>query len=124
MFLKRKFQRESFSPDAITDILENLRSVLSTKRSCGHFLPDFGLTESGYRTSEEMVVTLSAELKESIKRYEPRVKVIEIDDDYDERGKVKLIVHCELIADGRQISMALNPFDRSLSVALEDDDES
>ena len=123
MFLKRKFQRESFSSDAITDIVENLRLVLSTKRSCGHFLPDFGLTESGYRTSEEMVVTLSAELKESIKRYEPRVKVTEIDDDYDEHGKVRLVVHCELISDGRQISMALNPFDRSLSLTLEDDDE-
>ena len=88
MFLKRKFQRESFSSDLITDIIENLRSVLSTKRSCGHFLPDFGLTESGYRTSEEMVVTLSAELKESIKRYEPRVRVT--DNGNERLGKQKL----------------------------------
>ena len=122
MFLKRKFLGQEASGDNVQDIVENLRSVLTTKRECGHFLPEFGLTETGYRTGEEMVVSLSQELRENIKRFEPRIKITEIDDDYDENGKVRLVVHCELIESGRKIAMALDPFNRSFDIAHEDDD--
>ena len=123
MFLKRKFLGQSSHGDNIQDIVENLRAVLTTKRGCGHFLPEFDLTETGYRTGEEMVVSLSKELRENIKRFEPRVKITEIDDDYDENGKVTLIIHCELIENGRRLSMALDPFNRSFEIAHEDDDD-
>ena len=123
MFLKRKVLGQSPSGDNIQDIVENLRSVLTTKRGCGHFLPEFGLTETGYRTGEEMVVTLSQELRENIKKYEPRVRITEIEDDYDENGKVRLVVHCELIENGRRVAMALDPFNRSFEIAHDDDDD-
>ena len=123
MFLKRKFLGQASAGDNIQDIVENLRAVLTTKRGCGHFLPEFGLTETGFRTSEEMVVSLSQELRENIKRYEPRVKITEIDDDYDDNGKVRLVVHCGIIESGRKISMALDPFNRSFDIAYEDEDE-
>lgn len=124
MFLKRKFLGQSTARDNIEDIVENLRAVLTTKRGCGHFLPDFGLTETGYRTSEEMVVELSRELRENIKRFEPRVKITEIDDEYDDLGKVRLIVHCEIIQNGRRLAMALDPFNRTFEIAPDSDDES
>ena len=47
MFLKRKFLGQPSTGDNIQDIVENLRAVLTTKRGCGHFLPEFGLTETG-----------------------------------------------------------------------------
>ena len=71
MFLKRKFLGQSPSGDNIQDIVENLRSVLTTKRGCGHFLPEFGLTETGYRTGEEMVVTLARNCGKILKSTSP-----------------------------------------------------
>ena len=70
-----------------------------------------------------MVVTLSQELRENIKKYEPRVRITEIEDDYDENGKVRLVVHCELIENGRRVAMALDPFNRSFEIAHDDDDD-
>ena len=115
---------EAGGASELEDVLVNLRHVLSTKRGSGHFLPDFGLTETGYRTQEEMVVELTRELKENIQRYEPRIKLVEIDDDYDDRGKARMVVHCELRSSGESFSFAIDPLDRSFGSAPASDDDS
>ncbi len=68
------------------DVMRNLRVVLGTKRGAGYFLRSFGLTDVGYRTQEEMVVTLTAEIEENIRLYEPRVELLDIDEVYDDNG--------------------------------------
>lgn len=86
MFLYKHFLQGSQLGE-LDDVIRNLSNVLHTKRSTGYFLPNFGLTEVGYRTPEQMVNALKAELRENIRLYEPRIELIEIDEDYDDDGR-------------------------------------
>jgi len=90
----------------LDDVIRNLRHVLGTKRGHGSFLPSFGLTDVGYRTPEEMVVALTAEIEENIRLYEPRVELIDIDEEYEEGGRrARLIVHVRLREAGERLRL-------------------
>src|SRR5262245_41858200 len=79
------------------DVIRNLNHVLRSKRETGYFLRNFGLNEVGFRTPEEMVTALTAELRENIRLYEPRVELIDIDEDYDDDGgRARLVVALRL----------------------------
>ena len=81
----------------LEDVIRNLGHVLRSKRGTGYFIRNFGLSEVGFRTPEEMVTTLSAELRENIRLYEPRVELISIDEDYDdEGGRSRLLIGLRL----------------------------
>jgi phage baseplate assembly protein W len=57
-------------------------------------LQNFGLTKIGFRTAEEMVSVLSEEITENVKLYEPRVDLLQIEEDYADDGtRASLIVH-------------------------------
>jgi phage baseplate assembly protein W len=93
MFLYKHFVGGQAAMSELDDIIRNLGFVLKTKRGCGYFLESFGLSDVGYRTPEEMIVTMTAELEENIRLYEPRVIVSEIDEEYDDAGqRTKLVV--------------------------------
>ncbi|HTN84096.1 MAG TPA: GPW/gp25 family protein [Sorangium sp.] len=85
MFLYKHFVGGAGTSET-EDVERNLRFVLGTKRGAGYFLRSFGLTDVGYRTQEEMVVNLSAEIEENIRLYEPRVELLGIDEAYDDQG--------------------------------------
>jgi len=77
----------------LDDIIRNLSNVLHTKRGTGYFLQNFGLTEGGFRTPQEAIMTLKSELEENIRLYEPRVEFIDADEEYDDDGKrARLVV--------------------------------
>lgn len=81
----------------LQDVIQNLNHVLRTKRGTGYFLENFGLSEVGFRTPEEMVNALTSELRENIRLYEPRVQLVDIDEDYDDDGgRSRLIVGLRL----------------------------
>ncbi|WP_437594393.1 GPW/gp25 family protein [Sorangium sp. So ce1000] len=96
MFLYKHFVSGQGTSEG-EDVVRNLRFVLGTKRGAGYFLPSFGLTDVGYRTHEEMVVTLMAEIEENIRLFEPRVEVLGIDEVYDDDGgRARLEVNLRL----------------------------
>lgn len=86
MFLYKHFVSGTGTSE-LEDVVRNLRFVLGTKRGAGYFLRSFGLTDIGYRTQEEMVVTLTAEIEENIRLYEPRVELLGIDEAYNDAGE-------------------------------------
>lgn len=95
------FLYKHFVPGAKLDLLEdirrNLTHVLGSKRSTGYFRRDFGLSEVGFRTPEEMVTILTQEIRENIRLYEQRVEVVDIDEEYDDDGnRVRLVVQLRL----------------------------
>lgn len=113
-FLYRKFLKGEETP--LEDVLRNLGYLLRSKRGAASFLPGFGLTETGFRTAEEMLTQLSEEIRENIRLYEPRVEVTEIEEDYDdEGGHPRLVVHCRLKSTQEQLSVVLDPRSRALS---------
>jgi predicted component of type VI protein secretion system len=115
-FLHRKFLKGQETP--LEDVLRNLGYLLRAKRGAASFLPGFGLTETGFRTAEEMLTQLSEEIRENIRLYEPRVEVTEIEEDYDdEGGHPRLVVHCRLKGTQEPLSVVLDPRSHALSAS-------
>jgi phage baseplate assembly protein W len=113
MFLYKNFVGGAEASE-VEDVIRNLRFVLGTKRGSGYFLKTFGLTDVGYRTQEEMVVALMAELEENIRLYEPRVELIEIDEEHDEEGgRARLEVSLRLRSTEEQVRLVVDPGTRT-----------
>ncbi|MEY4579201.1 MAG: hypothetical protein RL701_3904, partial [Pseudomonadota bacterium] len=62
VFLRRKFLGERRYSE-LEDIRSNLEAVLRSKRGSSYFLETFGMTETGYRTPEEMIAGLTREIE-------------------------------------------------------------
>ncbi len=96
MFLYKHFIAGSETSE-LDDVIRNLGFVLRTKRGCGYFIPQFGLSDVGYRTPEELVTSLRAEIAENVRLFEPRVQLLDVDEVYDDDGKrVRLVVNMKL----------------------------
>lgn len=106
MFLRRKFLGVRRYTE-LEDIRENLQAILTSKRGSSFFLETFGVTETGYRTPEEMITQLMREIQENIKLYEPRLKVVEIDEVYGDNGAVRLEVQCALKSTSERLKIVM-----------------
>jgi phage baseplate assembly protein W len=118
MFLSKHFLGAPV--DELEDIERNLGFVLSSKRACGYFLPNFGLSEMTFRTPEEAVLRVSAEIEENIRLYEPRVVLVKISEIYDDDGHVKLVVRLRLRAKNEALRLVIDP--KSGSFSFESDE--
>lgn len=115
-FLHRKFLHQPETP--LEDILRNIGYLLRAKRGSSSFLRSFGITETGFRTSEEMLNTVSAEIKECFALHEPRVEVIEIEEEYpDDDPRPRLLVHCRLKGEQAKLLLMLDPKTREVKLA-------
>ena len=101
----------------IDDVMRNLSNVLRTKREIGYFRRDFGLSEVGFRTPEQMVSTLSAEIRQNIRLYEPRVELVDIDEAYDDAGqRAQLIVRLRLRSANERLQIVIDLHKNSIDV--------
>lgn len=101
----------------LQDIEQNLRRIFSTRRGAGYFLPDYGVSDIGFRTPEEMIVALTDEIRENIRRYEPRVELIDVDEDWDDAGKrSKLTVRLRLRASAEKLELVVDLAKKSFDV--------
>lgn len=101
----------------LDSIVRNLGYILGTKRGAGSFLRDYGISETGYRTPEEMITSLGQELRESIERYEPRLEVTEIEETYDEANRPLLALNCLVKESKIALQLKYDPRERTASVA-------
>ncbi len=121
-FLARRFL--GVEETLLESVLRNLRHLLSAKRGAASFLPGFGLSETGFRTAEEMLSQLTAEIRENIALYEPRVEVTEIEEDYEsENGRLRLLVHFRLKGSLEPLSVRIDPQGRAVALAPRDEPE-
>lgn len=97
------------------DVIRNLGFILKTKRGYGYFLETFGLTEVGFRTVEQMVTTMSREIAENIRLYEPRVELIDIDEVYDD-DRAGLVVHLRLRGGAEKLKLVVDLAQRSFDI--------
>lgn len=115
MFLRRKFLGEA--PVSESEAIEgDLVHLFATRRGTGCFLPNFGFTDTGYRTPTERVERLSAEIRENLRLFEPRLQVVEIDDRYQEDGNVQLHVHCRVLSTQDRVQLVVGPKGELLKV--------
>ena len=113
MFLYRNFMKQESSGDPlITDIMRNLQWIFDTKRGCGYFIPEFGLTQGGFRTNADIIEAYTDEIKEIIDLFEPRLKFLELGDDYDpetDASNLKLNVNLLTAASPSQYDLTPRP---------------
>jgi phage baseplate assembly protein W len=116
MFLRKHFLGgEQLS--VLEDVMENLRWIFSTRRGSGYFLEDFGVSDAGFRTPAEMVGSTIDEIRQNIRLYEPRVEVIDVDEDWDDAGKQsKLIVRLRLREAKEKLEIVVDTAQRSFDV--------
>ena len=116
MFLRRQFL-DGATLSVLEDVMQNLRWIFGTRRGSGYFLDDFGVGDAGFRTPAEMVVSMTDEIKQNIRLYEPRVEVIDVDEDWDEAGKQsKLIVRLRLRDQKEKLEVVVDMAQRSFDV--------
>lgn len=101
----------------LESIVRNLGYILSTKRRAGSFLRDFGISETGYRTPEEMVTQLGQEIRENIEKYEPRIEVEDIEETYDAANRPTLAIHCIVKETGQALDVRFDPREREASAS-------
>lgn len=116
MFLRKHFlDGRELSP--LEDIMQNLRWIFSTRRGSGYFLEDFGVSDVGFRTPSEMVVAMSQEIRHNIRVYEPRVELIDIDEDWDDvTNQPKLVVRLRLRDRKEKLEVLVDLAKRSFDV--------
>jgi phage baseplate assembly protein W len=116
MFLRKHFL-DGATLTPLEDIMQNLRWIFSTRRGSGYFLEDFGVSDVGFRTPAEMVVATSNEIRHNIRMYEPRVEVIDIDEDWDDvTNQPKLIVRLRLRGQKEKLNVVVDLAKRSFDV--------
>jgi len=115
MFLYKHFVPGSDTTE-LADIIRNLNHILTTKRGYGYFLESFGLTDAAFRTTEEMVLVLSRELRENIRLYEPRVELIDIDEEYSDGERPRLVVKLQLREAKTKLRLVVNLTDKSFDI--------
>jgi phage baseplate assembly protein W len=121
MFLERKFLTDAERgaaaggaraalPAPIDDVMRNIEHLLAAERGISHVLPDFGLSRSGAWSIEGVLVHATAELRETLPRYEPRLAVDEIETDLDDDGRPLVLVHGRVA--GARVILTIDPLRR------------
>jgi predicted component of type VI protein secretion system len=116
MFLRKHFL-DGVELPLVEDIMQNLSWIFSTRRGSGYFLEDFGVSDVGFRTPAEMVLSMTDEIRQTIRLYEPRVEVIDVDEDWDEANKQpKLVVRLRLRDRSEKLEVIIDMAKRSFDV--------
>jgi len=112
-FLYRKFL--GGTETELESVVRNLRYVLSARRGAASVLPDFGLSALAPRTPEGLYEWMDHEVRQCIIRYEPRVEIIALEEDYDDDGRPNLRLHLRLLSTQEDLRLMLDPRRREVS---------
>jgi predicted component of type VI protein secretion system len=111
--LTRKFPASREQPTEeplLEDVRRNVGYLLRAKRGAASFHPLFGLSETGFRTVEEMLGRLSEEIRENLRLFEPRLEILEIEEDHDgPADRPRLVLHCRLKSTRAPLSLIFTP---------------
>lgn len=116
MFLYKHFLPKQAGSE-MDDIVRNVGFILRSKDGCSSFLRGFGISETGQRTPEEMIVTLSREIRESLGMYEPRIEIVEIEEVYADDGRVSLQLHCRMRSTQQPIGISVRAGKNEIEVS-------
>lgn len=108
MFLHRKFLGDNRSSE-VDDVVRNVRYILDSRRGSAWFRDDFGLRTEGFRTQEQFVTVLTAQIQETLRRYEPRLDIVDVDEEHDDDGRVRLVVRCRIKGHNEMLVISQRP---------------
>jgi predicted component of type VI protein secretion system len=74
--LLKRFHKEPRRVTELSAVIDSLNRILSTKKSFGFWVEGYGIGDfNKYRSRERIVATLVEEIKENVRRFEPRIRV-------------------------------------------------
>jgi predicted component of type VI protein secretion system len=99
---KRKISTENHE-----DIIQNLNNILNTKKYYGSVLKEFGIRDlNEFYDKEGIVKVVITEVLENIKKFEPRIKIINISHkDSKNLFQLAFTIECQVINTKKSLNM-------------------
>lgn len=105
-------------PKELDSIIKNLQNVLNTRRGYGSVLNEFGIRDLNEYSSKEILSgAVMEEVKENIRRFEPRVELVDIKIEEDDNPfKLSFKIECRLKSDPKALRMIFDTVFNNISV--------
>ena len=118
MGLFRRISTNDHEENIEKDIIENLNNILNSKRTFSTYLKDYGVSDfSHYSAREDIIEAVMTEVKESIDLYEPRVKVIEMEELADTGPfRMSFKMNCIIHGSNKSIKMVFDSLWNNFSI--------
>lgn len=119
MFLGRVFLDKP-SASVVEDVVRNLEWIFKSRRGTSYFLGSFGVSDVGFRTPQEMIVSLSEEIRENVTQFEPRVEILDIDEEWKNGGKrPRLVVKLRIRDASERLELSVDLRTRTFKIVEE-----
>ncbi|MEW5804192.1 MAG: type VI secretion system baseplate subunit TssE [bacterium] len=91
-------------------IVENLNNILNIKKNYGSFLTDLGIRDMNEYTSRDRITkAVMEEVKQNIERFEPRVRIIGIQEEQgDNPFMMSFSIECMIRQNSKSLNMIFN----------------
>ncbi|EFI34727.1 GPW/gp25 family protein [Desulfonatronospira thiodismutans ASO3-1] len=98
--------------EELQDILQNLNSILNTKKHYGAPLGDLGMDDMNYHSSRGLLASKMAEqIKENVERYEPRLRIVSVEPTESENPlHLSFVLVCELRDKSQKLKVVFDSF--------------
>ena len=97
MFLERVFGNQKKSLNQKDDILKNLDRLLNSRRGAASFHPEMGLGDYFYSPNREKIRDeIIEQIIENVERFEPRIKVRDIEEIGGTGNKLKFRIEFQI----------------------------
>jgi len=106
MFLQRHFLNRTTTE--LEDIEQNLALVFRAKSGAGYDYQAMGLPDIHFRTADAAVNTLKALVPQLVARHEPRLDIVNVDDDFDDDGRPFVTVSCVQRSTGAPVDIVID----------------
>jgi type VI secretion system lysozyme-like protein len=128
MFFSKHFgpsrDQEERGDSEQADVRRNLEWILTSVRGVTSFLPTLGLSDNVHRPSSGVVAQLRAEVIENIERYEPRLEILAVEEEWDEDAeRPRIQIDARLRSSDERLRLSVDTLSRKLSVSSDSTDE-
>jgi hypothetical protein len=106
MFLQRHFLNRTTTE--LEDIEQNLSLVFRSKSGASYDFQALGLPDIHFRTADAAVNTLKLVVPQLVARHEPRLEVVNVDDDFDDDGRPFVTVSCVQRSTGAPVDIVID----------------
>jgi type VI secretion system lysozyme-like protein len=102
----------------LRSVVDNLNHMLNSRKTFGTYLRDYGIGDfNEYKARQKIIDTVIAEIKESIRRYEPRVVLDSIREvESDSPFKIRLEMRCVVHTADRPIYILIDSVNNKVSL--------
>ena len=105
MSLFQKFVTKKSTETLLFSIVRNLNQILNSKKGFSSYVKQFGIGDwNVYKSRHKIIETILDEIKENIELYEPRVKLLDIEEvDSEVASRLRFEMKCVILNKNKPI---------------------